>query len=178
MIMKFSEKKYIVLKKLYEQGIVEKYHDLSKLLSIDSISISTQEMSAIADTLEEDGFVKLLKSKTSLSAMITGKGYEHMENKLYQSDKDALDFTDDETDEMHKRLDEILRRLDQMDLGQQITYDDLLNEINELKRLLNKLNKKNWREVFQGKLISMGLGQLTEKGIELLSSAPEIQKLL
>lgn len=175
--MNFTTKKYSVLKKLYEHGI-GKYLDLSIVDSEKRTSYPSSEMIEIVETLKEEGFVKLLKSKFSLSAKITGKGVEHMESRLSESDQDSSDFTNEETIEMHQKLDEILKRLDQMDLAQEITYDDLLNEINELKRLLNKLNKKNWMEVFQGKMIGIGLGHLTEKGIELLSSAQGIQKLL
>lgn len=54
-------------------------------------------------------------------------------------------------------MDEILSRFDKLEMGQQITYDDLFNELQELKSFYY-LNKKNWIEMFAGKLSSMIAG--------------------
>lgn len=54
-------------------------------------------------------------------------------------------------------MDEILSRFNKLEMGQQITYDDLFNELQELKSFYY-LNKKNWIEMFAGKLSGMIAG--------------------
>lgn len=51
-------------------------------------------------------------------------------------------------------MDEIISRFDKLETGQQITYDDLFQELQELKSFYY-LNKKNWIEMLTGKLSGM-----------------------
>lgn len=87
-------------------------------------------------------------------------------------------FTNEEIELTHKKLDELFEKITSLKLGQQIIYDDLVDEIDELKELVNQLSKKNWFEILQGKLISVGLGKLTDKGLELINSTFVDQKLI
>ena len=59
---------------------------------------------------------------------------------------------------MDERVDEILENLKKLGYGQEIIFD----EIQELKELYGKLNKKNWGQVVKGKLVDLALAKLVE----------------
>ncbi|MBU1579410.1 MAG: hypothetical protein KJ578_04585 [Bacteroidetes bacterium] len=61
------------------------------------------------------------------------------------------DFTSLAKTEMDLKLNEILDQMKTVQLGQQITYDDIKSEIEELKDFYF-LNKKNWKQLLLGKL--------------------------
>lgn len=64
------------------------------------------------------------------------------------------DFTRAERDSTNLTLQKIVGDLNLIKFGQQITYDDLKSEFEELKDLYY-LNKKNWVQLFAGKLTEM-----------------------
>lgn len=64
----------------------------------------------------------------------------------------------------------MLKRLTKLELGQQIIYEDVKDEFDELRGLTKVLNKKNWLQQLQGKLISIGLGKLTDEVVEIIES--------
>ena len=80
-------------------------------------------------------------------------------NTNYSSYQPSDKFTDDESSKINHKLDEVLKRLERVELGQQITYDDLIKEISELKELKHVIGKKNWKEVFMGKLADWGINK-------------------
>lgn len=61
-------------------------------------------------------------------------------------------------------LDKILADLNQLKVGQQITYDDLFNEIQEIKDFYF-LNKRNWFQLLTGKLTEMVAGGVISETI-------------
>jgi hypothetical protein len=63
-------------------------------------------------------------------------------------------FTQDEKNQAESKLDQILKDLNEVKLGQQIIYEDLTKEINELRDLYF-LGKKKWYQLFLGKSIDM-----------------------
>lgn len=67
-------------------------------------------------------------------------------------------------DSLDHSMNEILARFDKLDLGQQITYDDLFEEIQELKSFYF-LSKKNWLEMLAGKLSTMVAGGIISETI-------------
>lgn len=72
------------------------------------------------------------------------------------------DFKNSEKDLINQNLEKILEELKTIKLGQEITYDDLSNEFEELKDLYF-LNKKHWSQIFAGKLTEMvGSGVISE----------------
>jgi len=58
---------------------------------------------------------------------------------------------------------DIKRSLDKLLLGQEVIYDDLKKEIEELKELVHSLSKKNWLELVKGKLVDMVLNEVISK---------------
>lgn len=169
--MKFSEKKTQTLLALYEHKFDGKYYDISVLLNDWGISISLSEAIQIGQALENDGFINLAASKGGASAYITGDGVEFVEEyDFFQEAEQTNNFTQEEIVILNKKLDELLERLTKLELGQQIIYDDVQDEFDELRELTKVLNKKNWLQQLQGKLISIGLGKLTDEVVEIIGN--------
>lgn len=167
--MKFSEKKTQTLLALYERKFDGNYYDISTLLDKWGISVSLSEAIQIGEALENEGFINLAATKDGASAFITGEGVESVEEYdfFHTGDKSA-DFSQEELVILNQKLDEMLERLSKLELGQQITYDDLKNEVDELRELTKVINKKNWFQLLQGKLVSIGLGKLADKGMDII----------
>ena len=47
-----------------------------------------------------------------------------------------------------------------LELGQQVIYDDLADEISDLKDLVGVLGKKDWKQMLKVKLVDAGLGNI------------------
>jgi predicted transcriptional regulator len=124
--------------------------------------------------------------------------YEHQKGKTSQANgnahtfsinietntSDRSVFTDGEIKKMNDKLDrmnELLKKeLDVLKNGQEVIYTDVLNELGELRQYYN-LPKKNWRQMFSGKLGEMVAGgvvseTLSKKIVELIN--PAVDKLL
>lgn len=63
-------------------------------------------------------------------------------------------FTDEERENADSKLDQILKDLNEVKLGQQVIYEDLTKEINELRELYF-LGKKKWYQLLIGKSVDM-----------------------
>lgn len=90
----------------------------------------------------------------------TNKNYE---NTLFfvQNERDAIlenltseDFKPKERADINESLQKIIADLDKIKLGQEITYDDLTEELNDLKEFYY-LNKKHWSQMLIGRLTEM-----------------------
>jgi hypothetical protein len=95
-----------------------------------------------------------------------------------QIDNDT--FTYDEKASKDSQLEEILKQLNELKAGQQVIYDDVLKEIQELKELYF-LGKKKWHQLLAGKIIEMTAGGIISETIskDLLSTIkPTISNLL
>ncbi len=63
-------------------------------------------------------------------------------------------FTDEEKEKSESKLDQILKSLNDLKMGQEIIYEDLLKEINDLRELYF-LGKRKWHQLFLGKCVDM-----------------------
>lgn len=88
---------------------------------------------------------------------------KNYENTLFfvQNERDEIienlpdtDFTPQERANINESLERILADLDKVKLGQEITYNDLTTELNDLKEFYF-LNKKHWSQMFIGRLTEM-----------------------
>lgn len=89
-------------------------------------------------------------------------------------------FTYEEKVIKENQLDEILRQFEEVKLGNQIIYDDILKEIQELKELYF-LGKKKWHQLLAGKIVEMTAGGIISETIskDILSSIkPTLNNLL
>ena len=68
-------------------------------------------------------------------------------------------FSYDGQAKMFEKLDELEKMLTKQGYGQEIIF----NEIEDLKNLTKKLNKKNWGEVIKGKFVDMAIGGILSK---------------
>lgn len=81
-----------------------------------------------------------------------------------ESELNPDNFSRDEKIMLNQTLQKIVEDLNTIKLGQQITYDDVKDEFEELKDLYY-LNKKNWVQLFTGKLSEMVAGGVISETI-------------
>lgn len=74
-----------------------------------------------------------------------------------QEDSDFFSYEGQE--KMFDKLDELERMLIKQGFGQEIIF----KEIEDLKKLTKKLNKKNWGEVIKGKFVDLTIGGVLNK---------------
>jgi len=66
-------------------------------------------------------------------------------------------FDNQEKLDLDRKLDKILEDIQQMKMGQEAIYNDLFDEIEELKKMYF-LGKKNWKQMLAGKTVDMVAG--------------------
>ncbi len=107
--------------------------------------------------LERDGKEKLTRNPE------TSPELQHYDHLLFRLEDEAQgiksmipadSFFEADKQETNAKLDEILERMQQLENGQEIIYDDLSKELNEMKEYYF-LNKKTWSQLFIGKLTTM-----------------------
>lgn len=81
-----------------------------------------------------------------------------------ESELNPEDFSRDEKTSLNQTLQKIVEDLNTIKLGQQITYDDVKDEFEELKALYY-LNKKTWVQLFTGKLSELVAGGVISETI-------------
>jgi len=119
---------------------------------------SSNESRELAGILHDDEYIDTLGGLgAEVMARITSKGAMYVEEMGIPHKESYEDIAYDEM-EMRDRVDEVLERLNTMGLGQEI----LFNELQELKEMYGKLNKKNWGQLLKGKLVDLALGKVVE----------------
>ena len=76
------------------------------------------------------------------------------ELEIYDNSLDHEEFSLKDKELANEAFEKLLYEINLLKLGQEITYEDLSNEIEDLKNFYF-LNKKNWTEMFIGKLSQM-----------------------
>jgi DNA-binding PadR family transcriptional regulator len=175
--MKIKDKKLNLLKALYSKRFDGKYYDVETIIS-NFGQTSRSESYNVAKSLNDEGLIKMLATKDGTHAEITSNGVEYIEELGEESYEPSDLFEQDEKETIKIKLDEFSQRLKRIEVGQQITYDDLMDEIETLKKLLNVLGKKDWRQMLKGKLVDAGFGAVADKVFELLIETFKDDKLL
>jgi len=85
---------------------------------------------------------------------------------------DLNEFSPTERKTINENLEKIIYEINLLKLGQEITYDDFKDEFDEMRDHLF-LNKKNWTEMFVGKIAQMIAGGIISETI-----SKEIVKLI
>ena len=159
--MTTKEKKEAVLQFLYGKKSKHEYADLEELVERSS-SITREDVYWILKSLREKGYIQ---NTLGLLASITIDGAEYIENLRSSSSSfakynpnDKIDVQEQEI--VKEKLDELLERLMKLELGQQVIYDDLADEISDLKDLVGVLGKKDWKQMLKVKLVDAGLGNI------------------
>lgn len=89
-------------------------------------------------------------------------------------------FTVEEKLVAEDKLDKILNEIEELKLGHQIIYDDLTNEISELKELYF-LGKKKWHQMLAGKIVDMTVSGLVSETLSkqiIESLKPNLRNLI
>lgn len=89
-------------------------------------------------------------------------------------------FTVEEKISADSNLDKVMRNLEELKIGHQIIYDDLMKEIDELKALYF-LGKKNWYQLLVGKCLEMVASGVISETISkqiITSVAPALTRLI
>ena len=80
----------------------------------------------------------------------------------------------EENKEILNGINQLIERLPKLEMGQEIIYDDLKNDIEEVKSLIGKTSKKNIRQLIIGKLVDAGLGTIAEKTLDAIQESATI----
>lgn len=144
----------LLIDKLYEL-YDDYYYSVKDILEGNGIELKRWgEERELIKMLEIRGFVKV-QSTRDVSAQLTtqGKMYVEEKRKIKSSDYSHVSGSQEE---INTKIDTIISELEKLGLGQEILYE----ELEELKELYSKLDKKNWGQVLKGKLIDLGLSKV------------------
>ncbi|GAB4243159.1 MAG: hypothetical protein Tsb0034_20910 [Ekhidna sp.] len=151
---------------------VYKLNDLHPRATIDGNKVASNlnlvngEIKSIIKYLSERGLLNVKYGTTRLE--ITSQGVDYVENHFLTQQKKQMD----------PLFDELLEKIEKLEMGQKITYDDLHTEIQELKDLIGKLSEKNIGEILIGKLVKLGGGKLADELIDAIKDTFTSQNLL
>ena len=146
----------LILDKLYEL-YDNHYHSISTILNGNGIIIKRHgEEREYLKTLENLGYVNVMHTR-DVVGQLTLDGKIYVENKR-KSYKENYDDISSDKELIGSIIDEVLAELKKVGIGQEILFE----ELQELKELYSKLNKKNWGQIVKGKLIDLALSKLVE----------------
>lgn len=115
-------------------------------------------------------FDKHLKVYKEVNNCVINKFYENTlfflqeELEELESNLSTENFTKTEKNSTNETLQKILSELNYLKFGQELTYNNLSDEFEELKDLYY-LNKKNWLQLFNGKVTEMVAGGVLSETI-------------
>lgn len=152
-----NEKLELVLEKLYDV-YDDNYYPIQEILVKNGVYLKrSSEERELSKILEDNGYIEILGGLGGYLARLTSRGAMYVEEnrKPIKEDYSSINQT---SEELNAKIDEIIETLKMQGLGQEILFD----ELQELKDLYTKLNKKNWGQVLKGKLFDIGLAKLVE----------------
>ncbi len=176
--MGIREKKFYILKRLYQNKFDDKFYNIYDICKEFSESVTKNESLKLVQSLIDEGLINASITKDGSAAEITLKGVEFFEDLQLHTYAPSDKINSQEREEIEKKLDDFLFELEKLKTGQKIIYDDLSNDLKDLKKLLNILGKKDFRQIFKGKLLDAGLGSLTSSVLELFIQTFRENKLL
>ncbi len=147
--------------------ILEKVDD--DLYNVDS---DTDKLAYLTVVLEANDktYQEHLKDCTNLESCPTNAKHEDI-NYFLQQELRRIgvtisddSFTREEKETLTDYLDKIVSDLEALKTGQQIIYDDLKEEVEELKKWF-LVGKKNWRQMAVGKIGEMVAGGIISAGV-------------
>ena len=106
------------------------------------------------------------ESKRSFNELIFKPFTNLLIEMLEESRTDDLSnyFSKAEKEENEERIDDIYEKLEKLNLGNEIIYE----ELQDLKEQLGILTKKNWIQLLKGKLIDSGIEIASEAAIKII----------
>jgi hypothetical protein len=103
--------------------------------------------------------------------------YLSPENDPRNKRSSQVDYSINDMKDIFNGIDEIIERLSKLELGQKIIYDDLKEDLEEVKEFVGKTSKKTLRQLILEKLVDAGLGSLTGEVVDGIKSL-DIKALL
>ena len=130
------------------------YYSISTIFDLNSIVYRTKETEEIAENLFKRKYITKHGGEYENTdfVKITVKGSAYIERKLKSKNKKVKD------ENLDKKLDEVLLRLQKLGFGQEIIF----NETEELRELQTKLSKKSWGQLLKGKLFDLALEKIID----------------
>lgn len=153
-----QEKLNFILETLYDLNDGY-YYPIEVLLQGNGIRLKNlEDPYELVKILEDNQYVETERGLgVDLAARITSLGSMYIE-KNATAHSESYDDISDDNEEINNRVDEIIEHLEKLGLGQEILFE----ELQELKELYGKLNKKNWGQIIKGKLLDLALAKLVE----------------
>lgn len=167
-----------VLLGLYEHRINGGFITLNSFFKAED-GFNRHQSKLIFDSLSEKGLIKGRVNSSGHIAEITFEGIKYVETNIFKEDYKTYDlFTEKERNVIIDKLDDLAHRISKMELGQQVIYDDIVNELQSLKETLKVLNKKDWKSFFKGKMVDLGLGEIYDSAKDVVIEVFKDTKLL
>ena len=157
-VLTMKQKQHLLLEKLFI--LYDDYHyPVDELLAGNGVQLQRRDESdELATLLENRGWVDLQGGLGGhRTAQLTAEGREYIEESRTPVQENYEDINYSQA-EMAAKLDEIKEELIKSGLGHEILFD----ELQELKELYTKLNKKNWGQLLKGKLVDIAIGKLVD----------------
>lgn len=153
-----SEKLDLLLEKLYDLYDDTQY-SISQILEGNGIELKRKsEEKEFGQLLKEKGLVDFQSySGGTAFAKLTTKGALLIEERRKPKSENYNDI-EKTPEELANKVDEIIEKLTKLGYGQEILFD----ELQEIKDMYTKLNKKNWAQLIKGKIIDLALGKVAE----------------
>ncbi|MGY5353642.1 hypothetical protein [Wenyingzhuangia sp. IMCC45467] len=156
-ITSIEDKIIFILQKLYQLFSSDNFYSISMIFDINEIEYRDNEPIEIAENLKKRGYgieENDYKSKDLLKISVKGAAYIERINK--QNSRIKIKKKEHEINE---KIDTVLSKLSELGYGQEIIF----NEIEELRTLSKKLNKKTWSQLVKGKVMDLALSQAINK---------------
>jgi hypothetical protein len=163
------------------------YHHLTGVCGFNSLE-DIGQIGMVKEHLKRFGLIEsigngeyfwaLTKEGTKASKVGLSNWLTRDENTTTNSYNPPDKFTAEEIKSINLKLDDLLQKIERLEVGERLIYDDITEEIDELKKLSHVIGKKTWTQTLKGKMIDWGLGKLSDQGFNLLTSSFNIDKLL
>lgn len=134
---------------------------------------TSSEQWEVANLLISEKHVDAIRVSAGPMLKLTLKGSDFIGGNLepyIANDK----FDSSEVETVKQELERLFEKLNTLQLGQEIIFDEVAN----LKKLIHVLNKNDWKTLVKGKLFEMGLGSFTDSFIGVISEHFSDFKLL
>ncbi len=155
-ITTIQEKISFVLRKLYEL-YNDNFYSISLVFDINGIDYRENEPKEIAENLKNRGYgirETDWPPNDLIKISVKGATYVERQNKTLENKSKKK-----QESEINYRIDLVLSKLENLGYGQQIIFE----EIEELRGLSKKLNKKTWSQVIKGKVVDLALSEFISK---------------
>lgn len=154
----FSDKKALLIEKLYQSYDSEFYFNLEDLFLGNGLMMRRDsDLNEFAKILANEGFIEI-KEYGALQVRLTTAGAMKMEEK-FSSNQRELNIEDEKQKAFDEILSEIKDELEKANSGNEILFE----ELQEIKEAIGKVPKKNLFEMVKGKVIDLAIKEVISR---------------